>query len=76
MQVPSASPLLSTSLWWSRFRGLVVGYGTVCWAPHPTTLTLRTMCRFFDMCSLVAVTSDTAHENKHRSVEMADVVHA
>ena len=45
--VPSASPLLSTSLWevpvpWTR----VVDYGTVCQGPYPTTLTPRTVYRF------------------------------
>ena len=31
---------------------------------------------FFDMYSLVTMTSDTAHENKNRSLETGDVVHA
>ena len=63
--VPSASPLLSSSLWGSR----LLGHGAVCLGSYPTTLTPRTY-------SLVTMTSNTAHEITHGSVGTGDVVRA
>ena len=54
----------------------VAGYGTVCRESYPTTLTPRTVYKFFHMYHLATRTSDTAHENKNRSVGTRDVVHA
>ena len=42
----------------------VAGYGTVCQESYPTTLTPRTVYKFFYMYHLATRTSDTAHEKQ------------
>ena len=54
---------------------MAVREGGIYRGSHLTTLTPRTVYRFFEMYSFVTGTSGSAQENKNRSVETGDAVH-